>query len=299
MSNGKNDKDFQEYLRGDTELSRRYQQAGKLQEPPGYLDKRILEAAETVFTKQKKLNWYVPVSVAAVMLIGVSLLFRIHEGQEQQLFNKPEMNGMINNESGLGMHDKSVQKNPETLPAAPAADVYHAPDDSRNVPLIRETPEGSTAGKRILKEELESLDVQHNSGERISIPAEKKELSRGSSESFIKKQDKADSDESTGRGIPGTGLPAESGVQSSGEYKLEEQPVGSPAGEKMFEPSGVISTTLPAEKWLEEISNQWNTGNKEEAIANLRRFLKSYPEYSKPELVKRLPNDFDLSNIAQ
>lgn len=145
------------------------------------------------------------------------------------------------------------------------------------------------------------MDVQHPSGEAMSSPAAREDFLQGDTESITKLQDKAVVDENVGKEkpAPDTDLSAVSGVSSSGEYQTEEQPADRPASVKMLEPSTVISTPLPAEKWLVEISNQWSTGKKEEAIANLQRFLKSYPEYTEQELAKHLPNDFDLSNITQ
>ena len=300
MINEKNEKDLQEYLRGDSELSRGYKTA-KQQEPPAYLDTRILKAAGSAIVKPKKRSWYVPISVAAVMVIGVSLLFRIHEEQWLQSFSEPEMNGMTNNEMARDISKRRSRNGPGSLPAVPAADTYHIPGDSGKVPILREMPEDSAASKRILKQEQDSMDIQHPLRETMSIPSERNNLMQDSTGSTTKLQDKAVAEEGVDKEKPAadTGLPAESGVPASAEYQHEEQPAGSPADAKILAPSALISTPLPAEKWLEEISNQWNAGNKEEAIANLRQFLKSYPEYSKPELLKYLPNDFDLSDVAQ
>lgn len=300
MINGKDEKNLQEYLRGDSELSRRYQ-ATKRREPPEYLDTRILKAAGSVLAKQKKHSWYVPISAAAVMVIGVSLLFRIHEEQWLQSFNEPEMNGVLKNETARDISERRSRPGPGSLPAAPAADEYRIPDDSRNMPMLREVPDDIAASKRIIKQERDSMDVQHPSGEAMSSPAAREDFLQGDTESITKLQDKAVVDENVGKEkpAPDTDLSAVSGVSSSGEYQTEEQPADRPASVKMLEPSAVISTPLPAEKWLVEISNQWSTGKKEEAIANLQRFLKSYPEYTEQELAKHLPNDFDLSNITQ
>lgn len=299
MINEKDEKDFQEYLRGDSELSHGYKTA-KQQEPPEYLDKRILQAAGSGIVKQKKRSWYVPVSVAAVMVIGVSLLFRIHEEQWLQSFSKPEINGLSNNETARDISERRSQPGSGSLPAAPATDTYRAPGDSGKAPQLREIPEDSAVSKRILKQEQDSKGAQHPLGETMSLP-ERNNLIQDSTESITEMQDKAVADESIGKEKPAADkdLTAESGVLSSDESHSEEQSASSPASMKMIEPSAVSGTPLPAEEWLDEISNQWNAGNKEKAIANLQRFLKSYPEYSKLELLQYLPNDFDLSDVAQ
>ena len=299
MINKKDEKDFQEYLRGDSELSRGYQPA-KQQESPEYLDKRILEAAGSVIAKRKKRNWYVPVSVAAVMVIGVSLLFRIHEEQWLRSFDEPEMNGLSKNETARDISERRSSPGPGSLPAAPAADTYHAPGESGKVPLLREIPEESAASKRILKQEQDSMGTQHTLGETMPLSSKRSNLVQDSTESTTEMQDKAVTDESIGKESPATDtdLPAESGVPATGGSRPEEQPASSTASMKMTGPSAITGTPLPAEEWLDEISNQWNAGDKEKAIANLQRFLKSYPEYSKPELQKYLPDNFDFSSIV-
>ena len=299
MINEKDEKDLQEYLRGGTELSRRYKTA-KRQEPPENLDKRILKVAGSAIIKRKKRSWYVPVSVAAVMVIGVSLLFRIHEEQWLQSFSEPEMNGMTNNEMARDISKRRSRNGPGSLPAAPAADTYHIPGDSGKVPLLREIPEENTASKRILMREQHSMGAQHPLGETMPLSSESNNLIQDSTESITEVQDKAVTGENVSKETPATDteLSAESGVPASGEYQPEKQPASSPASMKMQGPTSVSGAPLPAEEWLDEISNQWNAGDKEKAIANLQRFLESYPEYSKPELRQYLPEDFDLSGIA-
>ena len=289
MNNEKDDKYLQQYLRGDSELSRRYQD-GKLQQPAEYLDNMILNAARSSITKRKNRNWYLPVSIAAVMVIGVSLLYRVYDEQGPQVFSEPEMNGMMKNGSG-----------PESLPAAPAAGTYRPTDSARNAPLQREIMETPLAGNHTIKQEQKSMEVQQPLGETMSVPGEREVLPQVGAESIIELQDKSFTGESNEMEKPAfdTILPAEPGVSSGNARQQEEQPAGSQGRAETAESSDVISVPFPAEKWLEEISTQWKAGKKEQAIAGLQRFLESYPEYPESELVKRLPEDFDLSGFMQ
>ena len=54
------------------DVSARYRDASDAQ-PPAHLDVAILEAAERQAARPKKRTWHVPASIAAMLVIGVSL----------------------------------------------------------------------------------------------------------------------------------------------------------------------------------------------------------------------------------
>jgi len=92
------EQNLEEYLKGDSALSRAYRAEGKAQ-VPGHLDKAILSAAhEAVGSKQASKvayspfarSWYVPVSMAAVLMLCVSLVFTIYKDSGQTLLTAPK-----------------------------------------------------------------------------------------------------------------------------------------------------------------------------------------------------------------
>lgn len=78
MSDG--DKQFEEYLNGHSELSRRYAKLGNT-EPPADLDTAILDEAERAVKVRPlvagRRRWMLPVSVAATLMICLSLVLNI------------------------------------------------------------------------------------------------------------------------------------------------------------------------------------------------------------------------------
>ncbi len=92
------EQNLEEYLQGDSALSRAYGAKQKAQVPE-HLDKAILSAAnESVNAKQASKvayspfarRWYVPVSMAAVLMLCVSLVFTIYKDSGQTLLTAPK-----------------------------------------------------------------------------------------------------------------------------------------------------------------------------------------------------------------
>ena len=91
------DQILDKYLQGDSALSRAYG-AERKAEAPSHLDKAILSAAsEAVRSKpQSKVayspfarSWYVPASMAAVLMLCVGLVFTIYKDSGQTLLTAP------------------------------------------------------------------------------------------------------------------------------------------------------------------------------------------------------------------
>jgi hypothetical protein len=92
------EQNLEEYLQGDSALSRAYGAEQKAQ-APGHLDKAILSAAnEAVKTKHSPKvayspfarSWYMPASMAAVLMLCVSLVFTIYKDSGQTLLTAPK-----------------------------------------------------------------------------------------------------------------------------------------------------------------------------------------------------------------
>ena len=86
---------LEEYLRGKSEVSRRYRTEAT-QQPAKHLDEAILAASrKAVATKTRAVtgpiatNWYVPASLAAVVVLCVGLVFNIYQDSGHKLLTTP------------------------------------------------------------------------------------------------------------------------------------------------------------------------------------------------------------------
>ena len=96
--NKQDDQMFKDYLEGATTLSEAYRAEEKAR-PPAHLDKAILTAAnEAVRSEQSPKvayspfarNWYVPASMAAVLMLCVGLVFTIYKDSGQIILTAPK-----------------------------------------------------------------------------------------------------------------------------------------------------------------------------------------------------------------
>lgn len=97
-NNEQDDKELNDYLDGNSGLSKSYR-ASSLNEPPSSLDDAILsaakEAVENTAQKEKpifhKSRWTLPVSIAAMVTLSVSLVVTIQQETGQSLISEPEI----------------------------------------------------------------------------------------------------------------------------------------------------------------------------------------------------------------
>ena len=100
MSNG--DKQFEDYLDGKSELSRRYKKLGDT-EPPTDLDAAILAKAEQAvkvrWLPSHSRKWMVPVSIAATIMIAFSLVLNVMREASQHSDADPYFDVIVPAES--------------------------------------------------------------------------------------------------------------------------------------------------------------------------------------------------------
>src|SRR5690554_5278664 len=93
MNNQKDDQAFEEYMKGGSSLSGRYK-SESTEEPPEQLNARILAAAKKAVDSKTPgagspgYRWYVPFTLAAVVVISFSIVFRIHDRESLPAGNK-------------------------------------------------------------------------------------------------------------------------------------------------------------------------------------------------------------------
>lgn len=117
--NKQDDQMFEDYLQGGSSLSGAYRAEGKAR-PPAHLDKAILTAAnEAVRSEQSSKvayspfarSWYVPASMAAVLMLCVGLVFTIYKDSGQILLTPPKSEYDFDAQVAPMKSDESREKN--------------------------------------------------------------------------------------------------------------------------------------------------------------------------------------------
>jgi hypothetical protein len=96
-NNDQNDNELNEYLNGNSDVSKAYR-ASNTTEPATHLDEKILSAAkEAVENKKQKTSpkfhkapWVKPVSIAAIVTLSVSLVVTMQQETGQPLISEPK-----------------------------------------------------------------------------------------------------------------------------------------------------------------------------------------------------------------
>jgi hypothetical protein len=96
--NDQNDKELNNYLNGNSDLSNSYR-ASNTVEPPVHLDEAILLSAKEAVVNAKqeakpvfhRSRWTLPVSIAAVITLSVSLVVTMQQETGQPLISQPEV----------------------------------------------------------------------------------------------------------------------------------------------------------------------------------------------------------------
>ncbi len=92
------DQNLEDYLQGDSPLSKAYRAEEKAQ-PPVHLDKAIVAASNEAIRSEQTSNiayspfartWYVPASMVAVLVLCVGLVFTIYQNSGQTLLTAPK-----------------------------------------------------------------------------------------------------------------------------------------------------------------------------------------------------------------
>lgn len=135
--NKQDDQMFEDYLQGGSSLSGAYRAEGKAR-PPAHLDKAILTAAnEAVRSEQPSKvayspfarSWYVPASMAAVLMLCVGLVFTIYKDSGQILLTPPKSEYDIDAQVAPMKFDESGEKNRQYKYAEEIAEEAEMPMD--------------------------------------------------------------------------------------------------------------------------------------------------------------------------
>jgi hypothetical protein len=180
MSEQKDNQELEEYLKGQSELSRQYR-AESGNEPPEHLDAAILSAAKKAIENQgagggpSTTRWYVPLSLAAVLVISFSLVFRVYDQEEQQILGK--QSEMKKEKPAMMMEGRSEPATPSAVIMRDEALSEEIEFESDSAPEMRAAP---AAGADVSKDDslsgVESMPPTPQPVESLSAPAERRML---------------------------------------------------------------------------------------------------------------------------
>lgn len=270
-TDNRNDKAFNEYLKGDSELSRRYRDSARL-EPPEHLDDAIIAAGRDALKKPGRnvvrllpRTWYKPVSMAALVVVCVSLVFTMYDetGPQQQFVETPGSNASA--EQKMDKQFRSTEMADEIL---------------REKQSVTITPGESVTG--LLEEQTPSLDSDKAAAGIIQMEDVRTQTDE------IREGNGSDSPATSEAGKLESRQREPAATSSRKMISLDAMENYAPASE----PGRDEKTEAD---WLAEISELWQTGKKEAAVANLEKFLQTYPDYPREDIVKQLPDEFDPS----
>ena len=197
-NNDHNDKELNDYLNGDSDLSKAYRAQNNV-EPSVNLDEKILTAAKEAVRNTDyegkphfhKSPWTLPVSIAAMITLSVSLVVTMQQETGQPLISEPEVemfdSAAVIEESAMSVMtskgDSSVtdeielKQNKDGRDDAPApaalgatADIYRA-EEKTEAPKAR--MKALPAKKTMLKEKARSdsqiLEKRQYSDDKIKV----------------------------------------------------------------------------------------------------------------------------------
>lgn len=255
MPDERDEKHLDEYLEGDSEVSRLYR-LGAAEEPDPALDDAILARARRAVGSRPRVvhspfarHWMVPTSLAAVLVISVSAVL---------LVPGPETTPEAPFERGL---------------EAPAADVTEHWRDAESAPAgLREAepasrPDADDAGRA---PETRAGDA----------PPARKRAAGAAGKAVLQRGEFAAEEQATPTAEPAPATGAASGVAPA--------PPGAGA---VRAPEGTVRDD-PA-RWVRLIETLVATREEERARQSLREFLVRYPDYPLPESLRALAQSLE------
>lgn len=289
---------FEKYLEGKSELSRLYRDAPR-EEPSAQLDAAILAAARREAGSRPRFarspfsrSWYVPVSIAAVIVVSVTLTLLVMEQEPSPVTPRLEFDKAV--------PAKTAPKAAEALPGARDAKTESKPGEEARKPVAPHAlPEAGPVEPRAVPADKPASKLQ-------ALPAPKPGEAL-SAQPFPQKESGAISGGAGTLGAPASGSARDDAMQR--EFQKPEA-AAPPAPAKQMAPAGpkerrtdepaarmksavekreAVKTqtgALPPEQWLKDIVELRRQGKVAEAEVSLAEFKKHYPDYPLPAELK-------------
>ena len=304
MNDRKEDQLLDDYLKGGSDLSRHYRgESGE--KPPAHLDAVILRAAQSAARKHRKPVtplWYVPLSLAAVLVIGVSVLISMYDQQGKSVFPAAKIEQSF--ESAAASKSAPVAPPETALQPALQSAGQTAPDQqstrsrleeivTRSEPAalqntIRQEKKLRMEATEINTQEMETRmreDAQSLKSAPQNARMEYAPMSPPAADITTSVNDKPGADaarkaKADKRASASTPTASASATNRTvQEAALEEITVtGEPA----------------ADNRLAQIKQLWLADRKDDAVERFKEFLVDYPDYPRAAIIEQLPADFDV-----
>ena len=312
MSQDKEEQEFEAYLEGKSSLSADFQAASG-EEPSAALDDSILAASRRELKTRPGYafspfasDWHVPASLAAVLVLSVSVFVSMQEDHESSYLKAPTavMDDAV---------EESIQSQPEVENLFSAEEAAESPGElSGFAPApSRMDSAGGEAGAMLEK-------VENNTGNKLPMKRAAGKQKRESVPEMLnipaqinREIDSYAADSVSGRSMDSRLLKREP-VTDRSEVKKKEV-LDFPAAEEMVFERRMMekpllsrqrnedTDTMPASAalmaedgqpdplaWLVQIQADWDEGKREQARRELRLFHQRYPEF---ELEAHLDRD--------
>lgn len=261
-NNDQNDKEINDYLNGNSDVSKAYRASNKT-EPSSHLDHAILSAAKaavntstkTQKTKPKfhKAPWVKPVSIAAMVTLSVSLVVTMQQEAGQKIINEPEVE----------MYDSTA--------------------------VVEELSQSGTTQSSDDATVVNEAELKQKKDARVNADAP---AALGAATELNRAEEKAEASKSRMKQMPAKKLLLKEKEQVQTD-RLEESVF---ADEQVIDsaPTGVeFDSVIDMEKARElslqkdallEIKSLWEEGKRDEAKEKFKLFRDSYPEFSEKEI---------------
>lgn len=236
------------------DVSARYRDASDAQ-PSTHLDAAIIEAARRQASRPKKRNWHVPASLAAMLVIGVSLALLTSELEDPL----PPLDPGARSRAGDPVRDKNPERRAE--PAAKA------------LPDTPETQFGRDVGSRLSRERVtrEEAEPEYRAPEPVSP-----EQSAGVAAPVAPPPPAAIQAQS----------PPEARALRKGEELADAESKPQPRTESASDAAAGKAVGKDAQApadWVKRIEALLREGRTGEAEQELARFRQRHPDYALPQ----------------
>ena len=312
MNNRKEEQQLDEYLKGESELSDIYKKTA-FEEPPAHIDESILSASKKAVQSKSGAaystfarNYYVPLSLAAVLVLCVSIVFNIYQDESRDTVTIPravmdyeqELPVSTDDLQGAGREEQIIDEVETKADELQHEGQVTVPQTKMEETVIStETAESPTAAKR--KAETYQADPkkvemiwQNKQLEKTEKAAPVTGGERETGTSRMDNEDMPDVSEPLSatdeRIILKEEFDYKEGIEEdrgSGEYRSE---TGAEAGKSVEE-------YLTAEAWLQQIKAMWVTGEIDQAREQFKLFREHYPGYEQRDL----ENYFSRATLEQ
>jgi len=328
MSQDKHDQEFEEYLQGDSALSTRYQQSSSEQAPPGHLDDAILAASRREVKAKPgyvsspfSSNWQMPLSLAAVLVLSVTVIVTLQYDHDDIHLTKPTVEqpspqlqqSVYNTQIDRADNDAQTEKLRESemeVISEMAVESDFTEETSFSPAPAAMKREKNLAGKQT--DAVSEEKIISASRQRLEVMSDMPTAprvfeksfagaSRGLAESVQKDQvnnptikamrAKTKMKSQVEEFAKKRNLNAKSdmiGTVSNDSIATSKSLKESSMDASLAVATDAVMGNADATEWLRQIKQQWQRGEEQSALSQLRLFREENPNYSEDQLLEVL-----------